>query len=232
VNGSELARLLDAALAGLAASADELRDLDAALGDGDLGITVAGGTAAARTAMAGLAPDPTPAEVMLAIAPAVARANPSTFGTLTAFALMAGARSIPAVTDLTQADVVRVGRAAVDAISTRGKSAVGDKTVLDALVPSIDAIDSGAGASRTTEASGPTRADGTNEPSGPGASRLDLLDAAIAAASNGVEETRGLTSRRGRAAWIGDRGKGTPDAGATAYLRFLEGLRTVITTGD
>jgi dihydroxyacetone kinase-like protein len=220
VNGSELAHLLDAALTGLAASADELRDLDAALGDGDLGITVAGGTTAARTAMAALGPDPTPSDVMLAIAPAVARANPSTFGTLTAFALMAGARSIPGVIDLTQADVVSVGRAAIGAISTRGKSSVGDKTVLDALVPSVDAIEkSPAGA-------------GADQPSGRDARRLELLDAGIAAARRGVEETRGLTSRRGRAAWIGDRGQGTPDAGATAYLRFLESLRTAIAADD
>jgi dihydroxyacetone kinase-like protein len=170
--------------------------------------------------MTGLGPDPTPADVMLAIAPAVARANPSTFGTLTAFALMAGARSIPGVTDLTQADVVSVGRAAIGAISTRGKSAVGDKTVLDALVPSVDAIEqSPAGAGTGT---------GTDQPSGRDARRLELLDAGIAAARRGVEETRGLTSRRGRAAWIGDRGQGTPDAGATAYLRFLESLRTAI----
>jgi dihydroxyacetone kinase-like protein len=224
VNGSELAHLLDAALTGLAASADELRDLDAALGDGDLGITVAGGTTAARTAMTGLGPDPTPADVMLAIAPAVARANPSTFGTLTAFALMAGARSIPGVTDLTQADVVSVGRAAIGAISTRGKSAVGDKTVLDALVPSVDAIEQSPAGAGTGTGTGT----GTDQPSGRDARRLELLDAGIAAARRGVEETRGLTSRRGRAAWIGDRGQGTPDAGATAYLRFLESLRTAI----
>ncbi|HVA86508.1 MAG TPA: DAK2 domain-containing protein [Candidatus Saccharimonadales bacterium] len=216
MNGSHLGRLLDAALERLAASAEELRDLDAALGDGDLGITIAGGTAAARTAIAGLPSDATPHDVLLAIAPAVARANPSTFGTLTAFALMAGARSIPDAADLTREDVVRVGRAAIEAIATRGKSAVGDKTVLDALVPSVDAID-GCEAESAAASGGAT---------------LAALDLAIEAARRGVDETKGLTSRRGRAAWIGDRGQGTPDAGATAYLRFLEGLRAAIAAGD
>ncbi|MGZ4388630.1 MAG: DAK2 domain-containing protein, partial [Gaiellaceae bacterium] len=65
MTGAELARLLDASLGRLAASVDELRDLDAALGDGDLGITVGKGCDAARAKLAELS-DPSPADVLRA----------------------------------------------------------------------------------------------------------------------------------------------------------------------
>jgi dihydroxyacetone kinase-like protein len=47
----------------------------------------------------------------------------------------------------------------------------------------------------------------------------------IAAARKGIEDTAPLVSRKGRAAWLGERTIGHPDPGATAYLRFLEAIR-------
>ena len=46
----------------------------------------------------------------------------------------------------------------------------------------------------------------------------------ISAARKGIDETTPSVSRRGRAAWLGERGQGHPDPGAVAYLRFLEAL--------
>jgi len=46
----------------------------------------------------------------------------------------------------------------------------------------------------------------------------------VAAARKGVEDTAAGVSRKGRAAWLGERTIGHPDPGATAYLRFLEAL--------
>lgn len=89
----------------------------------------------------------------------------------------------------------KAGRIAAQAIATRGKSGVGDKTVLDALIPSLDAA---------------------------GATADDPLGAAVQAARAGVEATRDLVSVRGRAAWVGERTRGHADPGAVAYLRLLE----------
>ena len=102
----------------------------------------------------------------------------------------------------------RAARAAADTIAARGKSAVGDKTLLDALVPSLDAAEAAV------------------------AGGAAALAAATAAARNGVAETAGLVSQRGRAAWIGERGRGHPDAGATVYLRFLEALPAPSSAGS
>jgi dihydroxyacetone kinase len=46
----------------------------------------------------------------------------------------------------------------------------------------------------------------------------------IAAARTGIDDTASVVSRKGRAAWLGERTIGHPDPGATAYLRFLEAL--------
>lgn len=196
----ELITTLDATLALLEESGEELRDLDAALGDGDLGITVTAGCTATRAALSELPDDTSPAQVLRAAGGAFARANPSTMAALVGGALLNAARAVDDASTVGPAEALAIGRAAAESISTRGKSQVGDKTILDALVPSLDAL--------------------TAEPDDP-------LTAAVTAARTGVETTRELQSMRGRASWMGERSKGLQDPGATAYLRFLEALQRV-----
>jgi phosphoenolpyruvate---glycerone phosphotransferase subunit DhaL len=196
MTGEALRTLLVAVLPRLAASRDELRDLDAAIGDGDLGVTVGDGARAAAAALAALDPDPSPALVLRTVGMTFARANPSTFSALAMGALLAAAKELGDAPEVDAESALRAARAAADSIATRGKSAVGDKTVLDALVPSLDAA-----------AVAPSET---------------ALSAAIAAARDGVERMRGLVSQRGRAAWVGERTAGHADGGATAYVRLLE----------
>ncbi len=205
MTGPELVRVADAALGRLAGSVDELRDLDAALGDGDLGITVGKGCAAVREQLAALA-DPIPAEVLRTAGAAFASANPSTLAALVGGGLLAAAREVGEAQELTRAEALGLGRAAAASIRTRGKAEPGDKTILDALLPSLDALE---------------RADG-DVAAGVGAM--------VGAARAGVEETAVLQSQRGRASWLGERSAGQPDPGATAYLRFLESLAEALAT--
>ena len=199
MTGDQLRTLLDRAFEILAESADELRDLDAAVGDGDLGVTVRGGSSAARQAMRSLTESATPGEVFRALATAISSANPSSFAALVATALIAAARSVATATSITRDDVVTIAQQAAAAVEKRGKSALGDKTVLDALIPSVRALEGS-----TSEAA---------------------LSAMIAAARKGIDDTTPNVSRRGRAAWLGERAQGHPDPGAVAYLRFLEALQ-------
>ncbi|HEY5386591.1 MAG TPA: DAK2 domain-containing protein [Thermoleophilia bacterium] len=205
MNGAELRAILLEALPRLELSRDELRDLDAAIGDGDLGITVGDGSAAARAALLALPDDRPVGAILFAIAPAVARANPSTFAGLVATALLAAYRSLGEREDVDFEAGLTAARAGADAIAARGKAVLGDKTLLDALVPSLEAA--------------------AAHPEAP-------LAAALEAARAGVEATRALTSQRGRAAWLGERTQGHADPGATAYLRLLEVLAAVTTTKD
>ena len=197
MTGDELRLLLIGALPRVADARDELRDLDAAIGDGDLGVTVGDGSLAAAAALSAVPPDATPAVVLRTVGMTLARANPSTFSALAMGALVAAAKDLGDEADVGFDAGLRAARAAADSIATRGKSAVGDKTVLDALVPSLDAA--------------------AAAPDAP-------LPAAIAAAREGVERTRELVSQRGRAAWVGERTAGHADGGATAWVRVLEAI--------
>lgn len=205
MTGGELAALLDGSLATLAASADELRDLDAALGDGDLGITVGKGCDAVRAKLADLS-ESSPADVLRAAGATFASANPSTLAALVGGGLLAAANAVADVPELASPDVLRLGRAAADSIAARGKAQPGDKTILDALLPSLDALE---------------RADGDGRPA---------IAAMVDAARAGVEETAARQSQRGRASWLGERSIGRPDPGATAYVRFLESVAETLST--
>ena len=181
----------------LIGSADELRDLDQALGDGDLGITVSEGSAAVIAALEQLPSDATPVDIARASAKAFANANPSTMAALVAGALLAGSRVWAEITDVTVADAQAFAGAAAASIAQRGKTQVGDKTILDGLAAVTDALVD------------QTEAD-------------VALEAAISAAANAVESTKELQSRRGRASWLQERSIGIADPGATALQRFVE----------
>jgi phosphoenolpyruvate---glycerone phosphotransferase subunit DhaL len=203
MNGDQLATLLDGALRQLATCRDELRDLDAALGDGDLGITVAKGCEGVRAKLGEL-PSARPAVVLRAAGAAFASANPSTMAALVGGGVLAAAKALGTTDTLDRSAALAAGRAAADSIARRGKAQPGDKTILDALLPSLDAL-----AAATSQDAG------------------TALEAMVAAAAGGVRDTTPLQSQRGRAAWLGERSVGQPDPGATAYLRLLEALRTV-----
>jgi dihydroxyacetone kinase/dihydroxyacetone kinase-like protein len=99
------------------------------------------------------------------------------------------------------AKVVAMLRAAVEGIKTRGQSDVGDKTLLDALVPFTDRLE------RELDAGSDT---GT------------ALSAAAVATREAAEATKTLIARRGRASYTGERSVGSVDAGAMAVAILAE----------
>lgn len=197
MHSAELVGAIQRGLSELVTHADELRDLDQALGDGDLGITVSLGANAVIEALDAIPAESTPAEIARAAAKAFANANPSTMAALVAGGLLAGSKSWADVEDVDVAAVARFVQAAGDNIAQRGKTQLGDKTILDAIMPAADAF-----------AAAP---DGTAG-----------LASAIDAAEKAVVETRDLQSRRGRASWLQERSIGLQDPGATAMWRFLQ----------
>jgi dihydroxyacetone kinase len=194
---STLRTTLLAGLPSMQAHVDELRELDAALGDGDLGITVGAGSAAVVAALEGIPDDADAASVVRAAAAAFASANPSTFAALVSSGLLGGAETLAAGADLPLADVAPFLSAVFERISERGHATLGDKTLLDVLHPVIQELASGGAAS-------------------------DVRERVRAAAASAVESSALLQSARGRAAWQGERTVGQKDPGAVAVLRFVE----------
>jgi dihydroxyacetone kinase-like protein len=101
-------------------------------------------------------------------------------------------------TTLSAADLVAMARAAIEGIVARGGAQLGDKTLLDALLPATDAL----AAQREADL-------------------LSAWDAATAAATAAIEGTRGLTARRGRQSFTGDRSQGTLDPGIVAVATMM-----------
>lgn len=191
-----------AALDQLQTSADELRDLDAVLGDGDLGITVGGGAAAVQAVLRSADDADSTSDLLIASARAFGNANPSTFAALTQGALLAAAKVTRGLElPLTTADLISILTAGAESIAKRGGANPGDKTVLDPLLSSIETLDSEEPLTEDVFARMATTADRVTNA---------LADA---------------PSSRGRAAWMGERSVGHRDPGSVAYVRFLEALR-------
>jgi dihydroxyacetone kinase/dihydroxyacetone kinase-like protein len=102
-------------------------------------------------------------------------------------------------TELDGADVVAMLRASIEGIKQRGQSDLGDKTLLDALVPAVDSLETGI-------------ADPTTASDHGVAAVQRAADVAVRAA----EDTKSMIAKRGRAAYTGERSIGSVDAGATA----------------
>ncbi len=136
---TELASTLLAVLDAMPTYADELRDLDAALGDGDLGVTITAGSTAAAAAIR-RDPSKDAAELVRRAGAAFATANPSTFAALVGGAVVSSSASIgPDL--LTAAGAHRFVRAVADRLAARGGAQPGDKTVLDVLLIEGDSLD-------------------------------------------------------------------------------------------
>ncbi|HTJ92303.1 MAG TPA: DAK2 domain-containing protein [Pararobbsia sp.] len=200
LSSNEVRDVLSRTLSAMPEHAEELRELDAALGDGDLGITVQSGSNAVVKALAALPPDAAINDLLLAAGKAFSTANPSTFAALIGGGLLAAAKVVAGKTTVGKEEALAIGRAVAGRIIERGKSQVGDKTVLDALVPSLDVLEAAQGTATAQ------------------------LAAMIDKAREQVQATAGLRSQKGRAAWVQERSVGHADPGATAYWRFLEAL--------
>ncbi|UQU62656.1 dihydroxyacetone kinase subunit L [Couchioplanes caeruleus] len=108
--------------------------------------------------------------------------------------------------ELSGEQVVAMLRAAIDGIKARGQSDVGDKTLLDALVPLTDTLE---------------------QQLQQGLSAAEALTAAAAATRESAEATKDMVAKRGRAAYTGERSKGSVDAGAMAVAVIVERISQV-----
>jgi ATP-dependent dihydroxyacetone kinase len=199
-------RLRTAALAvaaALEAAEPLLTDLDSKAGDGDLGLSMTRGAEAIRALGEGAWADPPTA--LTRIGDALRRAIGGSSGPFYAVALVRSARTLPAMP--TSADWATSFRAGVEAIADLGGAKLGDCTMLDALLPAVDAFEASL-----------ARAEGA----------ATALRAATDAAEAGAATTATMLARVGRASYLGHRVIGIPDGGATAVAIWLRALTQVL----
>jgi dihydroxyacetone kinase-like protein len=170
-----------------------LIELDGVMGDGDLGLTMAAIFKAADEFASGYQEEELGSLFMKA-GMMMAKAAPSTMGTLMATGFMRGGKVVKGDDFLDTAKMADFWRAFTDGIAERGKSKPGDKTILDALDPAAKSL---------------------REAADSGSSLKEALTAAKEAALAGVEATKNMVAQHGRAAYYQERSKETQDPGAT-----------------
>jgi len=181
-----------------------LRELDAACGDGDLGVTVRRGFTAVESLLhEEKSTHVEISDLMIRMGMMFNRVAASSFGVFFATAFMRAGDAVKGKRDLGIEEVGTMFDAAVEGVRARGKAEEGDKTILDALVPAQESLQK-------------------SKESGLGLRKA--LEAAAEAAKNGAEATKGMHARKGRAGQLGTRSDGIQDPGATAVSIFLQGL--------
>lgn len=177
-------------------------ELDSVVGDGDFGYSLARGFEKVLEGWDEV--DRTDIGTFLKkIGMTVASRCGGTSGPLWGTAFMKAGMTAGASTELSGEQVVAMLRAAADGIKARGQSDVGDKTLLDALVPLTDRVEA-------------ELASGT--------AGADVLAAAAETARTSAEATSDMVAKRGRASYTGERSKGSVDAGAMAVAVMTEGV--------
>lgn len=183
----------------------ELTELDTAIGDGDHGANLARGTAAvADRSEHGDTVEAEAKSIGMTLVTTVGGASGPLFGT---FFLRFGVAAGP-VTSLDTRAFALALRAGLDGVVERGRAERGDKTLVDALAPAVDAFEERAAAGDDLDS---------------------CASAAREAARRGRDETAPLLARKGRASYLGERSIGHVDPGAqsTTYLfdSLVEAIR-------
>ena len=184
----------------------ELITLDRDIGDGDHGENMDRGFSAVLAKLDGVADDASPADVLKLVATTLISTVGGASGPLFGTAYLKAAGAVAGREELDGTAVAALLRAARDGIVLRGKAEPGDKTMIDAWTPAVDAADAAVAA---------------------GASEVEILRAAADAAAAGAEATEPLVARKGRASYLGERAIGHRDPGAQSTSLLLRAAADV-----
>ena len=179
-----------------------LTQLDSVMGDGDLGLTMtrcflASATEAEKTE------EQIPGKLFMKAGMEMAKAAPSTMGTLLATGFMKGGKSVETRHEIDLENLAVFFDSFVRSIMERGRSAPGNKTIVDVLFPTAQALQ---------------KAFSENK------SLTGGMEEAYAAAIAGLHASTQMKAQHGRAAYYQDASIGKQDGGATVGVFLIEGF--------
>lgn len=177
-----------------------LTELDNVIGDGDHGINLARGFHEVEKKLDSLKEKDIGTllkTVGMTLVSTVGGASGPLYGT----AFMKSGQAMAGKTDIQLNDFLECLQVSIEGIQMRGKSTTGEKTMLDAMVPSLVAMQK--------EAETQT-------------SPKDVFAAGVKAAEEGVEYTKTIIATKGRASYLGERSIGHQDPGATSFTYILK----------
>lgn len=184
---------------------DYLTEIDNQTGDGDHGFGMAGGLQKAKKKLLEMSatdnayePFETTGRTMLL---SMGGASGVIFGSL----FLAGSQGAEPKEALTAEDLAAMELKSLEKIQERGGASVGDKTMVDAMAPAVEAMKANADKGL-----------------------LEMLKAAEAAAKQGMEDTKNYIAKYGKAKSLGERALGYQDAGATSVALIFEAMREFV----
>ena len=171
-------------------------DLDGLAGDGDFGTSLATGFRQIEKEWDDI-PKTDIGAMLLKISMIVSKHVGGSSGPIWGTGFMKAAMLTRGKTEIALADLADMLGSAIEGIQARGGAKLGDKTLLDALIPVHERLKAG----------------GDN---------ATALKEAAAAADTAIDETRTLVAHRGRASQVGERSANTPDPGIVAIATILQ----------
>lgn len=179
---------------------EKLMELDSVMGDGDLGFTMTKAFAAAHEE-ADKSEEKIPGKLLTRLGMVIAKASPSTMGTLVATGFMKGGKSIDSFEEIGPEELTVFFEVFVRSIMERGKSVPGNKTIIDTLFPAAETLR--LSVSETL---------------------VKSISAAREASLKGLEASTKMKAQHGRAAYYQDDSIGKQDGGATVGTYIIEGF--------
>ena len=177
-------------------------ELDGVVGDGDFGYSIARGFEKVLQEWDNM-DHSLPGNFLKKVSSAIVSAVGGVSGTIWGTAFLRAGMTLGTKTEITRPDVIAMFRSAIEGMKKRGNSDLGDKTLLDALIPAVDALEKAFNEGKETSVA---------------------LDEAATVARERAEATRPMLAKRGRAAYTGERSIGTLDAGAVAMAVLFEAV--------
>jgi dihydroxyacetone kinase-like protein len=191
----------------VSAERDYLTQLDAAIGDGDHGINMDRGFSAVQRALAEQDTDVPPGRLLIVAGKTLVSTVGGASGPLWGSAFRRVGRSLGDAAEWDAEQLVEALAAARDGVVELGAAAPGDKTMVDALTPAVEAMRSSLDAGATLPAA---------------------VTAAADAAEDGARATVPLQARKGRASYLGERSIGHQDPGATSVALVMRALERAV----
>jgi dihydroxyacetone kinase-like protein len=206
ISTGDFSRFLETFAARIHAAKEELTELDSAIGDADHGINMDRGMTAILELLPGLQDGDAGTlfkQTGMKLISTVGGASGPLYGT---FFLRLGT-SFGTATEVGPTELAAGFRAGLEGVIARGKAGLDDKTMVDAMVPAVAALEAGM------------------------ADLPAALDAAAIAAAEGRDRVTPLVARKGRASYLGERSAGHQDPGATSTTILFESLRDALRAG-
>ncbi len=206
ITKDDIVEWLKATAAVLDENAQYLTELDAPIGDADHGINMDRGFKKVMSKLPSVEDKDIGAILKaagMALISSVGGAGGPLYGTL----YMDAGKAVAGKTELSGDDLVDLIEAGLKGVVKLGKARLGDKTMVDALTPAVEAL----------------RQSVTN-----GASLIEALHAMTDAAQKGMKDTIPMLAKKGRASYLGERSIGHQDPGATSSYLVLKTLSETI----